>query len=195
VGWRWPWHVPALAVFLDVGADDPCRRTHGWAAKLASDPQAHEVFETGMRALRAVSQACPEDRSLVHADLLNRNVFVDDDRIVGVIDWGESLYGDCLYDAALLAFWSPWYPAIDEGAVIEAARELPGARMNFDERMRAYQLHIGLAHIAYNAFLDAERRDELKRVCLRTADSGRRFRAELGPPGRAAPNNRARPGV
>ncbi len=155
---------------LDVGADDPGRRTYGWATALASDAQAQEVFHTGMTALRAVSQACPDDRALVHADLLNRNVFVDADRIVGMIDWGGSLYGDCLYDAALMTFWAPWYPVIDEDAVIGAARELPGARTNFDERMRAYQLHIGLDHITYNAFLGTGRRDELERVCLRTAE-------------------------
>ena len=158
---------------LDGGADDPGRRTYGWAARPASDPQSLEVFDTGLTTLGAVSHACPEDRVLVHADLLNRNVFVDDERIAGVIDWGGSLYGDCLYDAAVLAFWSPWYPAIDVGAVVKGARELPGARTNFDERMRAYQLHIGLDHIAYNAFLGAEHRDELKRVCLRTAEIAR----------------------
>jgi hygromycin-B 4-O-kinase len=159
---------------LDVDADEPGRRTHGWRRALARDREAKETFAACMRALRAAVAACPEERQLVHADLLNGNVFVEGGRVVGVIDWGVSLYGDSLYDAALLAFWSPWYPAIDEAAVLAAARDLAGGSPSITARMRAYQLHIGLDHIAYNAFLGAERRDELARVCRRTAEIARR---------------------
>ena len=36
----------------------------------------------------------PQERHLIHSDLLNFNVLVADDLISAVIDWGSSLYGD-----------------------------------------------------------------------------------------------------
>jgi hygromycin-B 4-O-kinase len=95
-------------------------------------------------------------------------VFVADGRVSGLIDWGVALYGDSLYDVALLAFWVPWFAALDEKRVLDAARTLPGAEERFDERIRAYELRIGLEHIAYNAYLGADRREEMLRVCQRT---------------------------
>jgi hygromycin-B 4-O-kinase len=43
----------------------------------------------------------------VHGDMVNHNVLVQDPRITAVIDWGNALYGDWLYDAAWLIFWWP----------------------------------------------------------------------------------------
>jgi hygromycin-B 4-O-kinase len=86
------------------------------------------------------------------------------------------MYGDSLYDVALLAFWSPWFQAIDEAVVVAQARSrLAAGDDDFEERLRAYQLHIGLDHIAYNAFLGPERGGEMERVCGRTADVVRRL--------------------
>jgi hygromycin-B 4-O-kinase len=163
---------------LDVGQDDPDSRTHGWKRALASDPAAEAVFDEAMGALTSLVDACPEHRNLVHNDLLHRNVFVDETgRVSGVIDWGNSLYGDSLYDVALLLFWSPWYPAIDEGEVLAEMHSRFGAdEAHLRERVLAYQVHVGLDHIGYNAFLGpATRRDEMERVCERTIDLIRRI--------------------
>ena len=162
---------------LDIGTDDPGQRTHGWRRALAANPAAERVFESALAALESAVDSCPERRDLVHNDLLHRNVFVDRrGRIAGVIDWANSMYGDSLYDLALLAFWSPWFQAIDEAVVVAQARSrLAAGDDDFGERLRAYQLHIGLDHIAYNAFLGPERRGEMERVCRRTADVVRRL--------------------
>jgi hygromycin-B 4-O-kinase len=114
----------------------------------------------------------PNDRYLVHADLLNNNLFAHEDRISGVIDWGNAHFGDFLYDLAVLAFWAPWYPAMNgidwqsEGARHYEAIGLDVPQNN--ERLRAYQLRIGLDHIAYNAF--KERWRELERTAARTLE-------------------------
>ncbi|HEU5287195.1 MAG TPA: aminoglycoside phosphotransferase family protein, partial [Candidatus Limnocylindria bacterium] len=83
---------------------------------------------------------------------LNFNVFADAHGVV-LLDWGASLYGDFLYDAALLTFWWPWYrkwDAIDIRAELEQHHMRAGTRLpRFAERLRCYEVHIGVGHIAY----------------------------------------------
>ncbi len=66
------------------------------------------------------------------------------------------MYGDFLYDIAVLTFWSAWYPALDAIDIRTAAMirfEAAGADLtNFDERLACYEVHIGLTSIAYQAY-------------------------------------------
>lgn len=59
----------------------------------------------GYARLRELAQALPGERHTIHGDLLNRNVLVADLKITAVIDKGNALYGDWLYDVAWLIFW------------------------------------------------------------------------------------------
>jgi aminoglycoside phosphotransferase (APT) family kinase protein len=162
---------------LDVGTDNPSYRTHGWRPRLAANPEAERTFEHAVAALTSLADRCPERRELVHNDLLHRNLFVaEGGRVVGVIDWANSLYGDCLFDVALIAFWAPWYPAVDERELIsQACARLESSERNVDERLLAYQLRIGAEHIAYDAYLGPERTDHMKWVCRRTTQMIRRL--------------------
>ena len=92
----------------------------------------------------------PEERWLIHRDLLHFNVLVADGAISGVMDWGCATVGDWLYDLAWLTFWAPWYPAwrgIDfaEEAAAHAAIGLDVP--SFAERLACCQIHIGLAGV------------------------------------------------
>ena len=42
---------------------------------------------------------------------MNRNVLINGATIIAIIDWGNAMYGDHLYDAAWLIYWWPWFPA------------------------------------------------------------------------------------
>jgi Ser/Thr protein kinase RdoA (MazF antagonist) len=42
------------------------------------------------------------DRVLVHGDLMDRHVFVDDGRLAGIIDWGDAIETDRHYELAKL---------------------------------------------------------------------------------------------
>jgi hygromycin-B 4-O-kinase len=160
------------AALLDVANDRPTGRTHGWRDRLATSRTGSGPFELALRRLRELVDVCPEQRYLVHSDLLNYNVLVSDDNISAVIDWGCSLYGDFLYDVAWLAFWSPWYPAwqgvdfLSEAARHYAAIGLDVPRL--EERLRCYQVHIGLDGQAYNAFKG--RWPELEATARRTLE-------------------------
>jgi len=141
-GWR--------AMLLDVRSDRGGRGMPPWRQRLADSPTGAQAFDRAFDVFSSLAERCPEERHLVHADLLHFNVLVAHDRVAAILDWGCSVYGDFLYDLAWLAFWRPWFPA---WSGIDFAREgldfyrsrgvpLPGS----DERLRCYQLHIGLGH-------------------------------------------------
>ncbi len=163
---------------LDVANDPPTHRTYGWRARLAASPTGTGPFDEGFAHLQALADHGPDERHLIHSDLLNYNVLVSDNRVSAVIDWGCAMYGDFLYDIAWLQFWSPWYPAwqgIDFGR--EALRHYESNGLDvpeFDERLRCCQVRIGLDGQAYNAFKG--RWPELEATARRTlevATSGR----------------------
>jgi hygromycin-B 4-O-kinase len=121
---------------------------------LADHAAALAAFDDGYQRLAELDlSAAP--RSLIHADLINRNVHVDEGRIAGVFDWGCGRYGDHLYDASCFEFWAPYHPQLDIEQLltrlhqrwVAADADLTG----FEQRRRACLLHIGLDHIAYNA--------------------------------------------
>ncbi len=136
---------------LNVANDTPDLRIHGWSKELAVTPE-QEAFKWGYDLLKTlVTDDVPRD--LVHSDLINRNVFVQDNVVSCVFDWGCALYSDHLYDLAWLEFWSPWYPELDMGylkkALEQAWTNAGYTPKNKDSRLLACHLHIGLSHLAY----------------------------------------------
>jgi hygromycin-B 4-O-kinase len=123
-------------------------RVPGWRAALAASDVGLEPFERGLATLRRLVPNLPDERRMIHDDLLARNVLVAGDRISGVLDWGSACFGDPLYDAAWLLYCWGWYPqwsSVDVEAAI-------GRRWNPDpEALRAYRIHIGLGSIGYCA--------------------------------------------
>ena len=157
------WGVEGAAVhtawsdhLLAVGDDKPTQRTHGWRERLAKSPQGDAVFRRGFDLLRDVADDSVP-RCLVHCDLINRNVLVNEDRISGVFDWGCSIYGDHLYELAWFEFWAPWYPELNmpylRAELERRWREGGYAPVDKESRLMACYLHIGLDHLAYNAYL------------------------------------------
>jgi aminoglycoside phosphotransferase (APT) family kinase protein len=153
--------------------DQPGRRVAGWRVVLAGSADLNETFVAGERAFAALLDTCPEIRHVLHIDLLNRNVLVagDGSRLVAVFDWGCSAYGDFLYEVAWFTFWAPWHAglaAIDFRSVMRRHYDATGLDVPFfDERLRCYELHIGLTHLAYRAFA-GRREEDLHAVARRT---------------------------
>ena len=142
---------------LAVGVDTPGQRTYGWRKRLATfSPAGEAAFAWGYNYLKAVaSDAVP--RGLLHCDLINRNVLVDKASISGIFDWGCSRYGDHLYELAWFEFWAPWMPQLDvpylRSRLEEHWRNVGYIPENKEQRLTACYLHIGLDHLAYNAYL------------------------------------------
>lgn len=163
----WGWDLEAAngsddcwsAHLLGVDRDVPEMRSHGWREKLAASPIGNETFKWGYDLLKElVSDSAP--RCLIHADLINRNVLVNEAEIAGVFDWGCSRYGDHLYELAWFEFWGSWYPELDMGLLRSALeqrwRDVGYSPVDKDARLTACHLHIGLDHLAYNSYTGDE---------------------------------------
>jgi aminoglycoside phosphotransferase (APT) family kinase protein len=117
-------------------------------ARVAAHGDIASGFDAGIARMRELTEYAPDRRYLVHNDLLYHNV-LRDDRGVIVLDWGASIFGDFLYDVALLTFWWPWYArwnSIDIDALVRS-RFAPGVP-HFAERLRLCEMDIGVSHIA-----------------------------------------------
>jgi hygromycin-B 4-O-kinase len=139
-----------------LGANQETARVPGWRTALAASAVGLRPFDRAYARLRELAEGLPDQRYLVHGDLVNHNVLVRGSQVTAVIDWGNALYGDWLYDAAWLIFWWPWFPqwqGIDITAELERHWErqggLPPGR---HRRLRACLVHIGLDAMAYNAY-------------------------------------------
>jgi hygromycin-B 4-O-kinase len=148
-------HPTWRAALIDVISDPPSHVHHGWRNRLAESPTGDGPFIEAHAQLEAIAADLPNERHLIHSDLLNRNVLVDGDRIAAVFDWGSSMYGDFLLDLAWLCFWAPWTPALRAIDVRQAAIEHFAAIglevPDLDRRLRACELWIGLDGQAYQA--------------------------------------------
>ncbi|MFF3671616.1 phosphotransferase family protein [Microtetraspora malaysiensis] len=143
-----------MDALLAIGTETA--RVPGWRAALVDSEIGLGPVEAGLAALAALAPYLPNERHMIHGDLLSRNVLVADNTITAVLDWGNALYGDSLYDAAWLIYWWSWYPqwrTIDIGAELlahwHATGQLP---THLRERLHAYLIHIGLDAIAYCTF-------------------------------------------
>src|SRR5207247_2258152 len=86
--------------------------------KWSRSPTGTAPFDEAFGVMAPLVERCPELRHLIHADLLNFNVLVEDDRIGALLDWGSAMFGDFLYDLAWLSFWWPFFPKWSQVDVI-----------------------------------------------------------------------------
>jgi len=147
--------------FLLAGlVDDPGKLVRGWSAVLAGDRELAALSAAAAGRVRALIDACPERRDLVHGDLLHGNVLVSPDarRVEAVLSWKCSVRGDFLFDAAWCTFWAPFHPGIAAAdplsGLLQApdVRAEPGARRDAAARHHCYELHIGFTHLGWNVW-------------------------------------------
>ena len=157
---------------LTVGESVPPGRLPDWRHGLERSPTGMAPFNDAYELMREMVKVCPEERHLIHNDLMNRNVLVEGDQIRAVLDWGASMFGDFLYDIASLAFWAPWFPTwAKTDFIAEAARHYAAIGLavpQFDERMRCYAVNIGVGSMAYDGGKGPDRWNHLAWVTERT---------------------------
>ncbi len=136
----------------------PESRLSGWQENLARNKAAAEAYQQGRQRLLELIPLCPEERHLVHNDLLHFNLIMREKQVAAVIDWGCALWGDFLYDLAMFITWQFYYPAM---AGIDFANEAQRAFAaknvaldNFTERLDCYQIHLLLNSLTYNIWKD-----------------------------------------
>jgi hypothetical protein len=99
------------------------------------DDTAPQAWLDELDAPGLVAPAPAERLVFIHGDLGAEHVFVDGDRITGVIDWGDAAIGD---------------PAIDQGRLMRDLN-VPG-----DERARFYAICTALEDLEYGVPLYVE---------------------------------------
>ena len=147
---------------LDGLVDDPHKLVHGWSAALAGDRELAALAAAVTGRVRALADACPERRDLVHGDLLHGNVLVSPDarRVEAVLSWKCSVRGDFLYDAAWCSFWAtPFHPGIAAADPLSgllrdpSVRAEAGALRDAAARHHCYELQIGFTHLGWNVWI------------------------------------------
>jgi len=93
--------------------------------------------------------SCPEERSLVHGYCGGGHVVIQGDKIVGVLDWIDSFYGDFVYDIASLDFWMPRLQLPEHFQQYYAAKGI--AVPAFAERLRCCQCYMALSGLRFFA--------------------------------------------
>lgn len=121
-----------------------------WHALFGSGALERDLYEAVYRRMRQLLAHVPEVRGLIHNDYWFENVLAEDDRISGVIDWGNALYGDPFYEIARLSWgaaWPGWW--YEDGAMLLHARY--GAAPGYTTRLACYQCHLGLDDLRFYA--------------------------------------------
>jgi len=142
---------------LAVGNDSPDSLVHGWEKALSEFPDAQRKFEQFYEQLGKLVVFCPEEKGVVHSDLIHQNLLVHNHKISALIDWGCAKIGDSVHDLALFAYFEPWFSAFKEVNLVQRMQDAyleqsPKNHKNFDKRMVAYQLHWALDNMAYCAY-------------------------------------------
>jgi hygromycin-B 4-O-kinase len=150
-------HGSWRAFLLDDRNESEGSLNRGWRQVLEASDMGMGSYNALWRKFESLIDYCPEDRGVVHADFVNRNVLVKKDKISAVLDWGSAFFGDPLYEIAWIKYCEPWFPASKEinlvKQLIEDFKKDPNSNtVNIDQRMLCYQLRIGADAIAYNAF-------------------------------------------
>ncbi|MBP7832306.1 MAG: aminoglycoside phosphotransferase family protein [Candidatus Levybacteria bacterium] len=120
-----------------------------WEALYKNSFLKKEIIEKIYLRISQLTTFLPEDRYLVHADLGWSNEISDNTNITGVLDWGNSVYGDFLYDISFKHYWSS-----DSNFLEKYLHSVDRNYFNLDnadERIRCYMLHIGLGVLGFFA--------------------------------------------
>ncbi|WP_298208298.1 phosphotransferase [Ferrimicrobium sp.] len=98
---RWSWDASVLT--------GPAPRWGPWQPAFSRDPRGYEVVAAAHGEIGARLDSAPRGGSvfgLLHADLRAANLFVQDDRLTGIIDFDDCGYGWYAYEAvASLSFY------------------------------------------------------------------------------------------
>lgn len=113
------------------------------------------LHKVALNRIKQLLPFCKTEKYLVHGDAGFDNVLCDGKKITGVIDWGEAALGDFLYDIAYLFFNTEIvdYRGYWQEFVQQRQLQIPF----MEERLRCYQMVIGLNSVAIAAHIRNEK--------------------------------------
>ena len=148
----WRQYLQSLSL---VDLENETNFSRYWQTLFQESMLEQSVFENVYQKMLSLLDYCPEERYLVHGDYGFDNVLASQGKITAVLDWASSLYGDFLYDAAYLHFFSYQYDFLELIRKFYASkhRSLPF----YDERMLCYTCFISLNVLKFFASAQLQR--------------------------------------
>jgi hygromycin-B 4-O-kinase len=125
------------------------RRRDSYRRTFDASHPVWSLFRTAEARIEAFVPACPEAHDLVHGDIGFDNTLVRDGRVVGVIDWEGSAYGDRLSDIAWLGLWLEGSDIVE--GFLRHCRETGADVDQYHERITCYALLYGLDAVRFYA--------------------------------------------
>ncbi len=121
----------------------------GWTALFESSFLEKDVFERIYAEMMERIGYAPEERYLVHGDFHLGNMLSENHAVTGIVDWEMAMYGDFMFDLAVLHLWAPkaQFPQRVREAWAVEGRSIP----YFEERLLGYQLFKGLDGLRFYA--------------------------------------------
>lgn len=120
-----------------------------WYELFEGDILDRDIFQNLYDTMLAMSKYCEGRRYLVHGDFHLGNIIMDDDKITGIIDWDNAMYGDFIYDIATLQGTLPQYNIAE---MFKEYYEANNTRIPyFDERFKCMSLCKGLDSLRFFA--------------------------------------------
>lgn len=90
----------------------------------------------------------PKEKYFMHGDFGRTNIFALDNKIEGVIDWSEAMYGDFLLDLSCIAFWEEKLDLIEEYYKFNKDNRNLNLE-NFKERANLYTISCSLNNLIF----------------------------------------------
>ena len=127
--------IARINIAMEVIVHPDARRTHHWdlaqahqhrdSIPLVDDPGRRRILEQVFHLYGAIGLPKFPDlpRSLIHADINDDNLLVDNSRVLGILDFGDCLENPTICDLAIaLAYFT-----LDEQDPLEAGSQIVGA--------------------------------------------------------------------
>ncbi len=144
-----------LQYLSSVEEEDQASFSSHWQKLFQDTMLEKSVFDNVYQKMLSLLDYCPEERYLVHGDYGFDNVLAHEGKITAVLDWAISQYGDFLYDAAYLHFFSYQYNFLELLRQFYASKNRSIAF--YDERMMCYTCFISLNALKFFATAHLQR--------------------------------------
>lgn len=121
----------------------------GWISLFESSFLEKDLFDQTYAEMIRLAQYAPKERYLVHGDFHLGNMLSDNGRITAIVDWEMAMYGDFMFDVAVLHLWVPQigFPNLLRKFLEQEGKEIA----HFEKRLLCYQLFKGLDGLRFYA--------------------------------------------
>lgn len=140
------WHDVLLSI---TSSEDKPSYWIDWNELISETFFEVDLFRFLVSKIEQNIDKCPNGRYLLHGDFSLDNIIGNKDRVSGVIDWADSMYGDFLYDIAYFALHNGDECSLDQ--YLEIIDADTWNLQNIDDRISCYYAYSALDALGFYA--------------------------------------------